>query len=194
METKSISVPCHPLANFEIQKYYLNDPRFNGVYFRDNFSKTIKDEAYVINVDEYADVGTHWIALYCKNNEIAYFNSFEAENVPNELKKFIGHKNIKTNIFGEQSNNSIMCGYFCIEFIDFMFEGKILIDFTRFFSPYYFETNDSIILISKMNETNSTETIDGTNLTDQTKFRLSEIRKIEKYFNSEINQRKSCSK
>ena len=54
----------HPLAKFEIQKYYQNEPRFNGVYSRDNLFKKIKDGAYVINLSEYADVGTHWIALY----------------------------------------------------------------------------------------------------------------------------------
>ena len=57
----------YPLTNFEIQKYYHNQPRFNGVYSRDNLFK-IKDEAYVINLDEYSDIGTHWIALYVLNN------------------------------------------------------------------------------------------------------------------------------
>ena len=58
------------LTNFEMQEYYESEPRFNGVYSRDNLPKTIKDGTYVINLDEYADVGTHWIALYVKNNEI----------------------------------------------------------------------------------------------------------------------------
>ena len=71
---------------------------------------------YLIN--EYADVGTHWIALFCKNNEIVYFNNFGVEHVPNEIEKSIGHKNNRTNIFKIQSSNSIMCGYFCIGFID----------------------------------------------------------------------------
>ena len=60
----------HPLTNFEIQKYYQNEARFNGVYSRDNLPKTIKDETYVINLDEYAGIGTHWIALFCKKIEI----------------------------------------------------------------------------------------------------------------------------
>ena len=59
-------MPPHPLTNFEIQKYYENEPRFNGVFSRDNLPKKIKDGAYVINLDEYADTGTHWIALFCK--------------------------------------------------------------------------------------------------------------------------------
>ena len=71
----------------------------------------IKDGAYITNIDEYADVGTHWIALYCEQSEIIYFDSFGVEHVPKEVEKFIGHKNIKTNIFRNQSNNSIMFGY-----------------------------------------------------------------------------------
>ena len=63
-------MPPHPLTNFEIQKYYQNEPRFNGVYSRNNLPKKIKDGAYVINLDEYADVGTHWIALFCNRGEI----------------------------------------------------------------------------------------------------------------------------
>ena len=89
----------HSLANFEIQKYYQNEPRFNGVYCRNNLPKKIKDGAYVINFDEYADTGTHWIALFCKKNEIIYFDSFGVEHIPEEIKEFIGNKNIKANIF-----------------------------------------------------------------------------------------------
>ena len=61
--------------------------------------KKLKDGAYIINFDEYADAGTHWIALFCKRNEIVYFNSFGVEHVPEEIKEFIGNKNIKSNIF-----------------------------------------------------------------------------------------------
>ena len=136
----------HPSTNFEIQKYYENEPRFNGVFSRDNLPKKIKDGAYVINLDEYADVGTHWIALFCKKNEIVYFNSFGVEHIPEEIKEFIGNKNIKANIFRIQANNSVMCGYFCIGFIDFMLAGKKLTDFTTLFSPHDFDKNDKIIL------------------------------------------------
>ena len=52
-------MPPHPLTNFEIQKYYQNEPRFNGVYSRDNLSVAIKDGAYIINLNEYSDIGTH---------------------------------------------------------------------------------------------------------------------------------------
>ena len=142
---KALTRP-HPLTNFEIRKYCENEPRFNGVYSRDNLPMTIKNGAYVINLDEYADVSTHWIALYAKNNEVIYFDNFGVELVLNEIKKFIRHKDIKTNIFRIQAYSSIMCGYFCVEFIDFIFANKTLIDFTSLFSPYDFEENDKIIL------------------------------------------------
>ena len=126
-------MPPHPLTNFEIQEYYQNKPRFNGVYSRNNLPKKIKDGAYIINLDEYADVGTHWIALFCNRNEIVYFDSFRVEHVPKEIKQFIENENIKANIFRVQANNSVMCGYFCIGFNDFMLAGKKLTDFTSFF-------------------------------------------------------------
>ena len=88
----------HLLTNFEIQKYYETEPRFNGVFSRNNLPEKIKDRAYVINLDEYADVGTHWIALFCNKNEIIYFDSFGVEHVPEEIKEFVRNKNIKANI------------------------------------------------------------------------------------------------
>ena len=92
-------MPPHSLTNFEIRRYYQNESRFNGIYWRDNLPDKIKDGSYVINLDEYADVGTYWIPLICKNNEIVYFISFGVEHVPKEIEKFVRHKNIKTNIF-----------------------------------------------------------------------------------------------
>ena len=77
----------------------------------------MKNGAYIINLDEYEDVGTHWIDLYVENNEVNYFDSFRVfgvEYVPKEIKKIIGHKNRKTNIFRIQADNSIICGYFCL--------------------------------------------------------------------------------
>ena len=144
-------MPPQFLTNFEIQKYYKNEPRFNGVFSRKNLFKNINDGAYIINLDEYAGVGTHWIALFCKKtNEIVYFDSFGVEHIPEEIKEFIkkfpGNKNIKANIFGIQENNSIMCGYFCIGFIDFMLAGKRLTGYTNLFSPYDFKKNDNINL------------------------------------------------
>ena len=127
-------MPPHLLINLEIQKYYQNEPRFNGVFSRKNLPKKINDVAYLISLDEYADVGTHWMALFCNKNQIAYFNSFGVEHVLEEIKKFVGNKNIKVNIFRLQANNSVTCGYFCIGFIDFMLAGKKLNDFTNMFS------------------------------------------------------------
>ena len=112
----------HPLTNFEIQKYNENDSRFNGVYSRDNLLNKNQDGVYVINLDEYSDIGTHQIALYVKNNDITYFDSFVVEHIPKEIIKFIGRKNIIANIFRIQAYDLIMCGYFCIGFIDFMFK------------------------------------------------------------------------
>ena len=66
-------MPPYPLRNFEIQRYYENEPRFNGVFSRNNLLLKIKDGAYVINLDEHVDVGTHWIALFCNRNETVYF-------------------------------------------------------------------------------------------------------------------------
>ena len=81
-------MPSHPLTNFEIQKYYQNRPRFNGVYSSDNLPK-IKNGAYVINLDEYSDIETHWIALYVFNNDVTYLDSFGIEDILKEIKKFI---------------------------------------------------------------------------------------------------------
>ena len=108
--------------------------------------KNIKDGAYLIYLDEYTDAGTHWIALYALSNYITYFDSFGVEHIPKEVGRFIGHKNIKSNICRRKANNSMMCGYFCIRFIDFIIAGKTLIDYTSLFSPYDFEKNDGKIL------------------------------------------------
>ena len=108
-----------------------------------------KDRAFVINLDRYADVGTHWIALFCNRNEIVYFNSFGVEHVPEEIKKFVGNENIKANIFRVQANDSVMCGCFFIGFIDFMLAGKKL---TNLFSLHDFKKKDNIILSYFKNE------------------------------------------
>ena len=81
LRLKKFLIPPHPSTNFEIQKYYQNEPKFNGVYSRDNLPKRTKDGAYVINLSEYADFGTHWIALYCRDIDIIYFDSFGVEHV-----------------------------------------------------------------------------------------------------------------
>ena len=136
--------------------YYQNEPRFNriafnGVYSRDNLperspTERIKDGAYMINLDEYSDIGTHWVALYVNNKTVTYFDSFGVEHIPKEIKKFIGNKNIIANIFRIQAYDSIMCGYICIRFIDFMFNGNSLTDFTKLFLPNDFKKSVEKIL------------------------------------------------
>ena len=79
-------MPPHPLKNFEIQKYYQNEPKFNGVYSRNNLPK-IKGGAYIINLDEYESIGTHWIALYVNDNYVTYFDSSGVEHIQKEIHR-----------------------------------------------------------------------------------------------------------
>ena len=113
----------HPLTNFGIQKYYQNEPRFNGVYSRDNLPYKMKDGACGINLDECFDIGTNWIDLYVLN-DVTYFGSFGVEHIPKEIKIFIDKSIVATNIFRMQAYDSVICGYFCTGFIDFMLKGK----------------------------------------------------------------------
>ena len=80
-------------------------------------------------------------------NNVIFFDSFGLEHIPKEIKKFIGNKNIITNIYRIQAYNSIMCGYFCIGFIDFMLKDKSLLEYTYLFSPNDYEKNDKIFII-----------------------------------------------
>ena len=140
----------NPLINFVMQKYYQNKSKFNGVYSRNNLPK-IKDGGYII-LDEYKSIGTHWINLYVNGNNkrasynAIYFDSFGVKHIPKEIKKFIGSKNKITNIYRIRACNSIMCGYFCIGFIDFMLKGKSLLDYTNLFSPNDYGKNDKTIV------------------------------------------------
>ena len=117
-------MPPHPLTNSEIQKYYQNEPRFNVVFSRDNLPNKIKDGAYVIYLDEYPYIGTHLIALYAFSNNVTHFDSFGVE----------------------QAYNSVIYGYFCIGFINFMLKCKSLTGFTDLFSTNDFKKNNDIIL------------------------------------------------
>ena len=136
-------IPPHPLTNFEIQIYYQNGPRFNGVYSQDNLPNKIKDGAYLINLDGYSDVGIHWIALYVTSKTRTYFDIFGIEHIPKEIKIFINNKNIIANIFRAHAQDSVMFRYFCIRFINFMFIGNSLTDFTNLFSPNNLKKNDN---------------------------------------------------
>ena len=139
-------LPFHPLTNIEISEYYKNEPRFNGVYSSNNLQKkAIKKGAHVINLDEYTSIGTHWIALFVKPKYTVYFDSFGLEHISKQIKIFIGNKDIKANTFRLQAYDSIMCRYYCIEFINYMFKGKTLLEYTNLFSPNDFKKNDEII-------------------------------------------------
>ena len=93
-------IPPHPLTNFQIKIYYQNEPTFSGVYYKE----------------------------YVNNKSVTYFDSFGVEHIPKEIKKFINNKNTIANIFRILAYDSVMCGYFCIGFIDFMLEGNSLTD------------------------------------------------------------------
>ena len=140
----NLLLPFHPLTNIEISEYYKNEPRFNAVYSRNNLPKTIKKGAYIINLDEYENTGTHWVALFVKPKYTVYLDSFGIEHIPKKINKFIRSKElgpdvgnndttkwsaiacIKPNIFRMQAYDSIMSGYFWIEFINYMLKGKTL--------------------------------------------------------------------
>ena len=117
-------MPPHPLTNSKIQNYYQNETKFNGVYSINNLSK-VYDETY--------------------------FDSFGVANISKEIKKFIGNKNILTNVSRIQAYDSIICRYFCFRFIDFMLKGQSLLDYRNLFSiknmkKIKIKKNDQIIL------------------------------------------------
>ena len=87
----------------------------------------MKDGAYITNLNESESIRTHWIALYMNAENVTYFDSFVVECIPNEIRKFIGNKNFIINIYRIQAYDSVMWGYFCIRFIDFMLEGEGLL-------------------------------------------------------------------
>ena len=142
-----------------------------------------------MNLDEYENTGTHWIALFVKPKFTVYFDSFGIEHIPKEINKFINN-DIKSNIFRIQAYNSIMCGYFCIEFINYMLKSKTLLDYTNLFSPNDFKKNGfkKKELLKKYLRMNNLE------LTDVNKYRLDEINKIKEYFDNEIKERKDIIK
>ena len=137
----------HPVTNFEIQKYYKNRPKFNGLYSWNAFSK-LKDKIYVINLSECKSIGAPCITLYVNGNNIMYFERSGIEHIPKEMiKKVMGKKNILTNIYRIQAFNSIICEYFPIGFIEFMLKGKSLLDYVNSFFSNKSEKCDKIILI-----------------------------------------------
>ena len=131
------------------------------MYSRNNLPNKIKKGAYVINLDEYENTGTHWVSLFVKPKyttgsssleRTVYFDSFGVEHILKEINKFIGNSYIKSNIFRVQAYDSIMCGYFCIKLINYMLKGKTLLDYTNSFSPNDFKKNDRVIKTIFKNE------------------------------------------
>ena len=158
------------------------------MYSRNNLPNKIKKGAYVIiNIDEYENTGTHWISLFVKPKNTVYFDSFGVEHIPKEINKFINDdtkkssslKRIKSNIFRIQVCDSIMCGYFCIEFINYMLKGKkgkiVLIYFLLMTLKRTIELLKEHLTMNNIIE-----------LTNVNKYRLDEINKIRDYFNNEI--------
>ena len=130
---------------------------------------------------------THWVSLFVKSNKVIYFDSFGIEHIPKEINKFIGNKKIKASIFRIQAYNSIMCRYFCIEFINYMLKGKTLLDYTNLFSPNDCKKSDEIIKRIFKNH-NIIE------LTDVNKYRLDEINKVRDYLHNEIKEKRDIIK
>ena len=127
------------LINFKIQKYQ-NKPKFNVFYSRNNLRKGwgICNKSWWVQINR--DL---LIAFYVNGDNVTYFDSFGIGHIP---AKFIGNKNI-TNIYRIQANDSIMCGYFSIGFIDFVLKGKSLLNYINLISPNEYENNDNIIRI-----------------------------------------------
>ena len=131
-----------------MQKFYQNEPKFNGVYSKNSLPK-IKDWAFVINLNGYKSIGTHRIDLNANDDNVTYFDSSGVEYIPKEIRKLIGNKIIKTNVYRIQTYDSVMWGYYCIRFIDFMLKDKSLLEYTNLFSPNDYEQNDKILLKTK---------------------------------------------
>ena len=138
--------PPHPLTNFEIEKYFEDELLFNGVFSRNNLPRITQDGGYVVNLDDKGKSGTHWVAIFINDDRATYFDSFGVEHLPKEVVKFLRGKDLNVNIFRLQPAQSVLCGYYCLKFLDFMFDGKSLTDFTSMFSPTNFLVNDRLLL------------------------------------------------
>ena len=126
--------------------YFNSDKSFDGTFSRDNLNIFNKDGAYIINLDKYDNIGTHWVAIYLKNNNVTYFDSFGIEYIPKEITKLINDKSIKSNIFRIQSFNSILCGYFYTGFIEYTSNNLGLNEYAKLFLVTNVDKNDQIIL------------------------------------------------
>ena len=119
----------HPSTILEIQRYYQNEPKFNGVCSRDILTNKIKNKTYVINLGEYAGIGIHWITLYANNNAITYFDSFRAEYIRKKVKGFIEgplkRSMTLANNFRIETYDSVMYGYFALDLLIICLKVKV---------------------------------------------------------------------
>ena len=136
-------VPLHLFNNIKIANYFRYEPRFNGLFSRNSLPR-IKDEAYVINLGDRNSKGTQKVSLFIDRNLAVYFDSFGIEYIPQEVLNKIKNKSITHIIFRIQDNESIMCGFYCIAFIEYMLAGKTLLDYTNLFSLNDYKKNDKI--------------------------------------------------
>ena len=127
---KKFLVLLHPLNNIEITNYFKYELRFNGIFPRYSWLR-IKDGAYVINLDDKNSKGKHWVSLFIDKNIVIYFDSFGIEYIPQEVLNKIRDKSVTDNIFRVQDNECIICGFYCIAFIEYMLTGKTLLDCTN---------------------------------------------------------------
>ena len=140
---------------------------------------------------EYENTGTHWIALFVKTNEAIYFDSFGIEYIPKEINRFIGNINITSNIFRIQAYDSIMCGYFCIEFINYSLYAYIIY-FLLMILKRTIKLSKEYLWMNNISAHDTATKLSTSHLQleDINKYRWNEINKTIDYFNNEINERK----
>ena len=105
----------------------------------------IKDGTYLINIDETNSKGTHWVSLFIDKNLAVYSDSFEIEYIPQKILNKIKDKSITHNIFRIRDNESVMCGFYYIAFMEYRFAGKTLLEYTDLFSVSDYKKNHKII-------------------------------------------------
>ena len=114
--------------------YFVNNCRFNSVFSRGSLPR-IKDRVYIINLNDKQSKEIHWASLFCDRNTAVYFDSFGIEYIPQDVLIKIKDKSITHNIFRIKCDDSIMCGFYCIAFIEYTITGKTLLDYANLFSP-----------------------------------------------------------
>ena len=128
----------HPVSNIETFNYLNYENKFNDVLSRNNLTR-INDGDHVINFDDKKSKRTHWVSLFIDRSTAVYFDSFGSEYIPLEILQKIRDKSITRNIFRIQDNESIMCGFYCIPFIEYILAGKTLSDYTNLFSINHYK-------------------------------------------------------